>query len=179
MTFVLRVVRQARWDWPSKCDWLSEGELPADPLADFAGTSCSALSVWFVNEDKSNLDVIVAALAASREKADKLDYVLFSEKHLDDLGLDCRPSRGNTPDASANVCHRDLTHLSAGNVLALTARVWDDHREIDRRDKATVVNLIADAVRAGRIAPQRLRPKLRDTVEKHLHNDDDLPRLPK
>jgi len=160
-------------------DWLSEGEIPADPLADFAGTSCNALSVWFVKEDKSNLDMIVAALAASREKADKLDYVLFADKHLSDLGIDCRQTRGNTLDESANVFHRDLMHLSASEVLALTARVWHDHQEIDRCDKATVADLVAHAVRAGGIALERLRPKLRDTVEQCLHDDDDLPRAPK
>ena len=179
MTLVLRVVRQARWDWPAKSDWLPEGDLPADPLADFAGTSGNALSVWFVNADRGNLDLIVSALGASREKPDKLDYVLFPDKHLSDLAIVCHETRGNTLDESANVFHRDLSNLSAGKILALTTKVWHDHEQIDRRDKVTVVDMVADAARAGRIALDRLRPKLRDAVEKRLHDDHDLPRAPK
>ncbi|MBC8868364.1 MAG: hypothetical protein H8E44_03050 [Planctomycetes bacterium] len=132
-----------------------------------------------MNADKSNLDVIVSALGASREKPDKLDYVLFPNKHLSDLEIDCREARGNTLDESANVFHRDLSHLSAGKILALTTKVWHDHEEINRRDKVTIVDMVAAAARAGRIALERLRPKLRDAVEKRLHDDHNSPRTPK
>ena len=75
MTLVLRLIRQSHWDTPEKCDWLAEGEIPADPLADFANTTENCLSVWFVADDAGNLNDVLAALAASREKADKLDYL--------------------------------------------------------------------------------------------------------
>jgi hypothetical protein len=80
------MIRQTRWDVPEDAEWLSEDDIPADPLGDFANTTCNSLSVWLVNEDKANFTRVVTAMAASRERIDKLDYVLFREELLDTGG---------------------------------------------------------------------------------------------
>ncbi len=123
MTVVLRLIRQSRWDSPGKLDWLAEGDIPADPMADFANTSDNSVSVWLVDNDNHDLDRVVAALAASREKADKLDYLLFTQDHLAAVEVQVRTTSGNTPDKYVNGHHRDLARLSAAKVLALTKRL--------------------------------------------------------
>jgi hypothetical protein len=163
VTLVLRLIRQPRWDAPGKYDWLGEGDIPADLLADFA-TSENCLSVWLVEDDKKDLDDVVAALAASREKIDKLDYVLFTQDHLDAVGAEVCTRTGSTPDEQVNGRHRDLIHLSAAKVLALTTRVWRDNLETKRVDERRIAQLVADAVRRGRISLEKLRPKVRDDV---------------
>ena len=164
MTLVLRLIRQSRWDWPGALDWLAEGDIPADPLADFANTIENCLSVWFLDDEKKELDALLGALAASREKADKLDYVLFAEEHLRFAGIEVRATAGLTPDAQVNACHRDLVHLSASKVLALTTRVWQDNYGTIRVAERKAVQRVADAIRLGRFSLEDLRPRLREAV---------------
>ena len=178
MTLVLRLIRQSRWDSPERFEWLGEGDIPADPLADFANTCENCLSVWFL-DGKEDLNDIVAALAAAREKADKLDFMLFAEEHLRTAGIKVRATTGDTPDAAVNGRHRDLVQLSAAKVLALTTRVWRENLGCRRIDGRSVVQLVADAVRRGRVALQTLRPKLRDEVISSLGDRRDEPRKPR
>ena len=179
MTLVLRLIRQSRWDSPGEYDWLAEGEIPADALADFANTTQNCLSVWFVDDDQGNLDDVVAALAAAREKADKLDYMLFTPDHLKAAGIETRETDGRTPDEQINGRHRGLIHLSAAKVLELTTAVWRQNLGPRRVEERMVVQLVAGAVRNGRILLEKLRPKLRDDVRSCLDANRDEPRKPK
>lgn len=179
MTLVLRVIRQSRWDSPVKYDWLAEGDIPADPLADFANTTGNCLSVWLVDDETKGLQRVLAALAANREKADKLDYVLFNQEVLDAAGIEFGQTPGATPDEHVNEQHRDLTHLSAAKVLALTERVWHDYLELKRTDRRVVLRLVAEGVRDGRILTSRLRPKLREDIRRHLEQKGDEPQKPR
>jgi len=178
VTLVLRLIRQSRWDSPGKLDWLAEGDIPADPMADFANTSDNSLSVWVVENDNRDLDRVVAALAAGREKADKLDYLLFTQDHLAAVEIGVRTTIGNTLDEYVNGHHRDLTELSAAKVLALTKRVWGENLGPKRVDRRTVVRLVANAVRLGQIKLERLRPKLREDVMPFLEDEDSRPPMP-
>lgn len=179
MTLVLRIVRQPRWDSPGTFGWLADGDIPADPLADFANTSDNSLSVWFIDDNRRDLDDVLAALAASREKADKLDYVLFRQDHLQFAGIEAREKSGNTPDEHTNRLHRDLIHLSAAKVLALTTKVWNEKVGLERLDARRALQLVADAVRCGRVSLERLRPKLRDDVRSCLAAPGEMQRKPK
>jgi hypothetical protein len=143
--------------------------IPTRTLPSDESENC--LSVWFLDDAKNDLNDMVAALAASREKADKLDYVLFPQSHLDAAGIEVCTASGHTPDEQINEQHRDLTHLSAAKVCALATSVWHENLEIKRVDEQRVVQLVADAVGRGRIPLEKLRPKLRDDVR--LHTGDD------
>jgi hypothetical protein len=168
VTLVLRLIRQSRWDSPEKFDWLEKGNIPADPLADFANTNDNCLSVWFVDDEKKDLDDVVAALAASREKADKLDFALFPQGHLKAAGIEVRKTIGQTPDKHVNTLHRDLIRLSAEKVLALTTKVWHENFGLIRFDQRMAVQLVATAVSRGRISLEDLRPKLREDARSCL-----------
>lgn len=182
MTLVLRLIRQSRWDSPGTFDWLAAGEIPADPLADFANTNENCLSVWFIDDDK-DLDDVLAALAASPDKADKLDYVLFPQDHLQAAKIEVRESPGATPDAHVNGFHRDLAHLSGRSVLTLTTKVWQENRGFTRLGRDRVIQLVADAVHRERIPLERLTSRLRDDVRDCLAHARDMtktaPRKPR
>jgi hypothetical protein len=45
------------------------------------------LSVWHIEDDRSNLDVVIAALAATRQNVDKFEYGLFDQEIADRLGI--------------------------------------------------------------------------------------------
>ena len=176
---MLRVIRQHRWDSPGKCDWLAQGDIPADPLADFANTSGNCLSVWLVDDEKKGLERLLAGLAATREKADKLDYVLFSQDVVEAESMELRQTGGATPDEHVNERHGDLTRLSAAKVLALTERVWHEHLELKRMDRRAVLQLVAEGVRDGRILTSRLRPKLLEDVRRYLDDKGGALQKPK
>ena len=175
----MRTVRQSRWDSAADYDWLGEGDIPADPLADFAGTSDNCLSVWFLDDQMTDLDHLVAALAATRERTDKLDYVVFPESHLQNAGIEVCTTCGRTPDDQINSHHRDLIHLSGTKVLALTHRVCATNLGLKRVDARRILQLIADAVRHGRIPLERIGPNLRDDVRACLGAADPGPPKPK
>jgi hypothetical protein len=165
------MIRQSRWDLSQKCDWLGE--------ADFANTDENSLSVWLLDDDKKDLDDVTAALVASREKTDKLDYVLFMAEHLHAVGIEVCEESGTTPDEQVNALHRNLTHLSAAQVLALTTRVWHENLGLNRIDQRTALQLVRASVSCGRIRLEQLRPKLREDVRVSLGQQQGGPPAPK
>jgi hypothetical protein len=173
VTLVLRLVRQSRWDWPANPPWLETGHIPADPLADFAGTVDNRLSVWRIEDDQSNLRRVIVAMAANRDKLDKLDYVLFPLDHLARVGVKLEETQGDTPDEEANAFHSDLVELSAQDVVRLTSLVFRDHVELGRVDKSDLADWIVEAVRMGWISVQRLNRKLRMTMQELIEPETD------
>ena len=67
MSFFLRKIRKAKWYKDEKDTWLADGELQADSLVDLK-TDDNALSVWYIEHDKSNLKRVIAALGANTKK---------------------------------------------------------------------------------------------------------------
>jgi hypothetical protein len=76
---LLRGIRKRRWSTDTtdkSISWLSNGEIQSDALGDL-NTSNNTLSVWYVEDDQSNLDQVITALASNRDAISNLDYVLF------------------------------------------------------------------------------------------------------
>jgi hypothetical protein len=174
---VMRLIRQANWDSPARLGWLPDGDIPASPLLDFANTTEDhCLSVWLIDENRSNLGDVVAAFAATRDKPDKLDYVLFREDLLAEANIETCATLGGTPDENVNQFHRDLKNVSGKKALALTLSTWHENLEVKRIDAGTVVQRIADSVRHGGVPLDKLKPKLRDAVRTFL---GDMPGKPR
>lgn len=113
MPLVLRTIRQSRW-LEDSFPWLEEGDAPADPLGDLA-TQDNELSVWIIDDEKSNLNQVVAAMAATRGHLSNLDFALFDLRFLSELNIKIAITTGGTPDKEVNTWHRDLVKLSAQN----------------------------------------------------------------
>jgi hypothetical protein len=84
MPFFLRTIRKARWYNVEGVSWLEKGDIQADPLADL-NTKGNELSVWLVENDRSNLEQVVTALAATRTDISNLDYALLDVRLLPEL----------------------------------------------------------------------------------------------
>ena len=184
MTQILRLVKQARWDICEGHEWLPQGDIPAAPLADFTNTTQYCLSVWLV-ESEELVSRVVGALAASRGKADVLDYVLFPQDYLKAAELELYEVPGKTPDDDVNRYHRDLTHVSADKVVLLTKRIWYGNIEDGRASRVTraytkdIIRLVVEAVRCGRISLERLKPKLKATIRRRLGDEGTELRRPR
>jgi hypothetical protein len=167
--FILRQIRKSRW---YKEDWghLEGEDIPADPLGDLVTTG-NELSVWFVKDDRSNLDQVVTALAANRDNISTFDYTLFDLKVLEDLGISSKKTSGGTLDELANNSwHIDLAGLTAFKLVKL-AKMLLDKGERKRVLGKEIRRLIANAVASEQIELAKLKPSLKDKVESLITSD--------
>lgn len=161
MKFILRKLdRRAAFH---ALDWIPKGDVSADALSDLRTTG-NTLSVWQIDEDRTNLERVVAALAAGRMKLDKLDYALLDRTILDSLGVSLVNESGCSCDADANALwHQDIIGLSGSKLLEL-AFTLQAHAEFARVQKKAVGDLISTSVDNGFIDVDLLQNKLRQDL---------------
>ena len=99
--------------------WLPSGEIIADPILDFK-ISVGELSLWHIEDDQSNLDRVIAALAATRNHFDHYAYHLIDLTVLEDEGFEPKKTDGETPDNGVNQWHFDIIELTPKKVADLT-----------------------------------------------------------
>jgi hypothetical protein len=158
---LLRKVDKRRWDWlPGTTDWVPSGDIPAAPVADFKTSLDSKISVWHIESDNSNLERIIAGMAANCQNPDKFDYVVFPEAVLDEAGVAMETSAGDLPDKDANAkWHRDLVKISAMKLSTLVALIHQ-RGNVARYLEDDVIGLIRKFSDAGFIEKKRLQAGL-------------------
>lgn len=158
MAFILRQVRKNRWYKSEAESSLGINDVPADPMGDLQ-TQSNALSIWVIDDDKSNLEQVASALAAGREALSNLDYALLDFKYFKPLKFKCQSSRGRTLDDRINNCHIDIQELS-GKKLVRLARVFFRYAEIERIPEKKVLELIKKAIESRQIDSTKIRPEI-------------------
>jgi len=78
MPLYLLMINKRKWD-RLNVPWLKPNQIQADPLGDLRINE-GALSVWHIEDDESNLDLVIAALVATRQNFDKFEYGLFDQE---------------------------------------------------------------------------------------------------
>jgi hypothetical protein len=149
MPLLLRKLTKQKWQPEYAIGWLSEGDLQADALNDLA-TQNNELSVFHIEDDKSNLNRVIAALAAKRDNLDKLDYALMASEIADDPGFNIRMIKGDTADEAVNQWHRDITELTVAK-LADLAVVIKQRGQIYRLLQRDVKSLLVQSAASGHI----------------------------
>lgn len=157
MTFILRKIRKAKWYQSEAVPWLAKNDLQADTLVDLA-TKGNKLSVYLVEDDLSNLEQIIAALAANCDFVSDFDYAIFKQEALNEIDIKVDVAQGETPDPSVNIWHRDLVELSAAKIIAL-ANVIGTRAERKRVLSKRVIQLVAQSVSSERIERDKLKLK--------------------
>jgi hypothetical protein len=102
--------------------WLPAGEATADEVTNLK-TSNNELSVYAVSRDDTTAFRVATALAASRQKLQDFDYILFEDAVLIGLDIRVKSSSGTTPDAEVNTWHSDLIQLSGTTLARLAAEL--------------------------------------------------------
>lgn len=141
--------------------WLQQGEILSDALSDLK-TKDNALSVYEVGVDADERRIAVA-LAASRERVEKIDYAIF-DAQFEEFGIDVVRSEGMTPDVRVNEAHCDLQHLTVGHVVGL-AEAISNTRRFKRILPKEVKTGILEAVSAGILDKEKMEPKLLNTLQ--------------
>ncbi len=164
MTFLLRKIRKNRWYKTDEMVWLSDGELPADSLSDL-GTQSNELSVYHISINESNLDRVIAALAANSGFLSNFDFAIFGDEIVSEIGIKIKKSPGDSPDDQVNNWHSDLLELSAQKVLSLASQIQARAR-IKRITHKQVLNFVADSLINGQINRSHIKWESQDDQDK-------------
>lgn len=151
----LRTVRQSRWQAPA---WLNPGTaaVKADALADLQ-TVNNLLSVYLV-ESAHDIDRITVALAATRDNLQNVDYVVFDDTELQDIGIAVMRSRGNTPDYLVNEMHYDIGKLTARQTADLATVIIQGN--LGRRQRAAIKADMKQAIQCGDLDDTAIKEQL-------------------
>ncbi len=153
------------WRWLEEGDSDLDGDddVPADPVADF-GTQKNQLSVWHVEDDQSNLEDVLTAIAAKAEFISHSDYSLIRREFLDEQGIAYRQSSGESPFEQANEWHYDIVNLSGLKILGMVRHIMERGSK-DRIGENRMETLLRGAVAAGRIPPAKLHLTMRKRLD--------------
>jgi hypothetical protein len=148
VSFVLRKVNKAKWYKNINTSWLPQGELQADVFSSDLRTQNNSLSVWYVDDDRSNFERIVAALVVKQNRLTEFDYALIEFNVTGDLNIRTADVSGDTVDSEVNRWHLDFIELTASKLfnfaLAIQAKA-----EIERVQIPQVEELVKRSFELG------------------------------
>ena len=155
-----------RWAKDGDYSWVPDGDLHADPLADLMALN-NSLSLWHIEDDLSNMDDVIVALAANMDIVQSIDYLIFSSDAVAAADIGYRQTPGKTPFEPAQKWHYDLVNVSALRLVALAKAVFASS-EAERRPRHEILGLLADAVKSGRVDLESLKEKVRIDIAKAI-----------
>jgi hypothetical protein len=164
MPLFLRVISSLNsWDTEKDPLQLSIDDVSADMVTDLRTTD-NNLSVFQIENDGSNVNRIITALAATRTHLQPSFFLVFDSNLLDRLKIELEKTRGGTPDDFVNDFHRNLKVLSGMKLIELAKELLINSEQCSR-DPAEVAQYLQDAEAAGRV---NLKEGLKSEVAKAL-----------
>ena len=157
MALLLLKVRHENWFKEAAAPFLELGDAPADPFVDLR-TKQNLLSVWEVEDDRSNLVRVVRGIAVGAQRPDHAGYILFEPGRLEAAEIEIRITAGGSKDNGINGRHRDL--VLSGKKLVALARLLLLHGETGVVTKPEILESAEEGIRTGEL-PEVLRDWLR------------------
>lgn len=159
MVYLFRKIVELNWLFtaPSK-----QSEFPADPLSDL-NTNNNELSVYQVDQEKSNLEDIIVGIAVNRAFLKNIDYALLNKDNLDSEDYEIKESPAEIKYTKAIPHHRNICNLTAKKIVNL-ARVIYSKGEHSTVTKAKVKELINQALENGQLKDTDINPKLKEVL---------------
>ena len=166
--FLARKITQAKWR-PKK--GFAEGEISADAVTVDLKTQDNSLSFWRCKtETREDLEKAVLAVAATRDRIEKLEIVWLTEKDLRKDSLTLKKIVGKTPIAELNRLHVDvcvLDYVRLGKIANRIATALENCRWC-RISKARVKKLLLEAVIQKRVELDDFKESIRVELGKSL-----------
>jgi len=128
MPFLLRKISYKKWIRTSDLDsWLNENEIPADSLNNLIfNLKNNSLSAWKVEDDNSNLNDIIIALATNPDYISELSYILIDLNILSKYGIEYNEINGETKYDKANqLWHLNLCKITGKKALILAQEFFN------------------------------------------------------
>ena len=170
MALFLRELGNKSW-WDKAHDefsWLEKDDFVGDIFKSLKTTK-GKLSIFVIDNEMSNLDRVIAALACGRTGLDNFDYVLVPEEQIVGNFKVCTTG-GDTLDDVVNGLHRDIARLTAASVMDLAIVFRTYMNNMKRRNPSTVRQLINASISAGSLEKERIDDNLRKKLEKKKLN---------
>lgn len=159
--FLARMITRHKWQ-PK--DGLAPDEIPADAITADLRTKDNTLSFWQCGQ-ATDLEVsdAVLAIAAGRDRIQKLDIVWILTDEMKSDGQSIRSNRGRTPVAGLSERHVDVCDLDYRRLGRIGGRVAAaiSHEHWKRFRRRQIVALLAAAVKNGRLSEGDLTEKIR------------------
>ena len=166
--FLARMITRHKWRLK---DGLTSDEIPADAITADLRTANNTLSFWQCGR-ATDLEVsdAVLAIAAGRDRIQKLDIVWILTDELESDGQRIRLKRGRTPVAGLSERHVDVCHLDYRRLGRIGDRVAAaiDQKQWKRFRQREIVDLLAKAVQDGRLSEGDLTEKVRTKLQAAL-----------
>jgi hypothetical protein len=148
--FVLRSGRRPRWYPDANIE---------EALKDLIADVNNKISVWHIEDDYSNLNRVISALATSRHEIENFDYILIGYRILSDLNIMLESMPGTSADEEANrLWHRNLCDVTGQKRRALAQMIKASCGPV-RLPQKDVAALLADGIIAGHIDRGKMRLK--------------------
>lgn len=166
--FLARMITRPKWQ-PKR--GLASDEIPADAITADLRTSNNALSFWQCGEatDSEILNAVLA-IAAGRDRLQKLDIVWIPRDELVKRGHQMRSTLGRTPVRALVQRHVDVCHLDYGRL----GQIGDQVAVAIRRDRfrrfpqRAIRGLLIEAVQNGSVSQEDLAETLRTEIRAAL-----------
>lgn len=166
MGYIFRKIRKAKWYHNPAVQWLDDGEIQADALFDLK-TNHNCLSFWLVDQERKNLNKIIATNATANTDSIKVvDYVLLDSEILEDLNISSAKTDGLSPHSQANAeWHINLINLTSKKVCMLAEKIML-YGIIERVLPGVVTTLVTDEISNGSIDKNQMKESLREEIDK-------------
>jgi len=103
------------------------------------------LSLWEVQDDRSNLQDVIIALATNADHLSNLDYAMVPRDRIGEIAS-VEETEGKTPHSEANRnWHRDLVGLSGRKLIDIAVVIFSTG-ELGRVSEKEVTRLIRKAI---------------------------------
>ena len=168
--FLARKINRAKWE---KQEGLEQGEIPADAVTFDLRTSNNSLSFWECDsslEGKESVRDVVLAMAAAGDHIEPLPFIWVADAELKSNGQTLCQSPGRTPVEDMKSRHFEVGRLDClrlGYVAQHIATALEKE-QYHKFTKKQVGELLASAVRTGRVELTELSDTLRESVTKFL-----------
>ena len=117
------------------------------------------MSVYEIDDEKSNLQDVIASLAAKRDDVQRLDYVLVEESLLTGEGIQFQKTDGDTPHKEVNEkYHLNVIELSGNKISVLGNKILNSKIESINRKK--IKTIIAEFLGDGTFSEDDLKQSL-------------------
>ena len=142
--------------------WLNEGEVVADVFRSLRPVD-GTLSTYIIDEEKTRLHRVAAALVCTRDSFQHVDYVLLPYGSVASK-FTLREVPGKTADDEVNKWHVDIVHLTSEKLSEFTRLIRDDRHEMDRISESTVKSKIRFGIENRQIDCEKMSSKISTKV---------------
>lgn len=168
MLLVRMVSKFSRWDGSTPVN-RQNASIWGDAVTDLKTTK-NCLSTWLANTDEDINDAIVA-LALSRDKVQKMFYMILDETKLTNMEIENVVSLGEGPGLDKEILktkHRDLVELDVDHLVKLSEYMISlaNSPEVEKWTKTEdeIKTLLEQYRSANKIKVSKMRKQLRDDL---------------